>query len=646
MITVFGAPETITYTPTYVDGYLWSLSTGTYTANADWACTGRMVIASDTIQISANTAHHVLFWDKNNTYMGYGNIASHYEGVAFLGDYVNDVVFPTGASKFALQVNKKGVNAQSYPDVSGNTYAELFADPSYLTFTDSVITGTLNDVFSTPLWLDYQTEYGDTLDEIFTPTLVTINNIGYSKTDLDNEVANFGTENITVLSLTQMITNGQFTVSSDWTGYNGTITYDQNGTLTIAVGQINGTIYQYITIAIGNYYIKLDYQQNALGTSAPRVYLGNIQASTLVNDTSLHVGESVLYTLGTSGTTFQVWKSDALESITIDNVSLFNSGSYTKSQIDTALTYTGYLPYNTAYSIPDFTDVNFYSTTIEGGPINYMVRGTSIGTSTEIIHYDMLFNDEGNNYDSAMDGSFGTGWTRFDAYRTIYGDPATVGYYDDFTAIDTASLPNAVRNDFIADVVDRDYYIDLFWDAIDETVDNWEWYSDKGITAGNQAYYLQLYADATANTERYEWYTQNGINQFNYAYNRAMFDNLTAWYGNGLSLVQLQNIDITYQREEVIPPVQLTMLEKLESYIDDLGVGQFGYVLISLVIMVLVGIGLALLHAPAVVLLIIEASFFLMFSVFGWFPLWLVILMAILLFVIIYITIKGGGSNG
>jgi hypothetical protein len=648
-----------------------------------------MVIASDTIQISVNTAHHVLFWDKNNTYMGYGNIASHYEGVAFLGDYVDDVVFPTGASKFALQVNKKGVNAQSYPDVSGHTYAELFADPSYLTFTDSVlsntlgtvmssptylnytdsvITGNLNLLWSNPLWLNYQTEYGDTLAEIFTPALVTINNIGYSKTDLDNESANFGNENITVLSLTNLIQNGQMVNETAWSGMNIRVSIS-NGLLHFTNDSIDSYTTQTIQTTGQTYYYSFTISNYISGN----VYV-NGNASILHNSNGLF---SRIYVAIASY--FIIDDLSNLAVLDVDDVSLFASGSYTKTQIDTALSYSGYLPYNTAYSIPDFTDADaVWGTNLsyseELAPQYYVMMGSGIGTSLEIYDFSLM-DSQGIigqlNISTDLIGDYWNEW------RSVYGDKLTT-YKDSIDGLNPYLFPATVKTAFYnpANETDRDYYVDLYWDAVEQTPDNWEWYSDKGITAGNQAYYLQLYADAnsstdrwewyrdsgvtsgnyayytqlyadaTANTERYEWYTQNGINQFNYAYNRAMFDNLTAWYGNGLSLVQLQNIDITYQREEVIPPVQLTMLEKLESYIDDLGVGQFGYVLISLVIMVLVGIGLALLHAPAVVLLIIEASFFLMFSVFGWFPLWIVILMAILLFIIIYITIKGGGSNG
>jgi hypothetical protein len=86
---------------------------------------------------------------------------------------------------------------------------------------------------------------------------------------------------------------------------------------------------------------------------------------------------------------------------------------------------------------------------------------------------------------------------------------------------------------------------------------------------------------------------------------------------------------------------KMTILEFIETFIDPINT-DFGTMILSLGIISFLAIGLTLLKVPSdTTLTTIIISLF-MFISFGWIPIWIIILLAIGLFVLIFLIFKGG----
>jgi len=297
---------------------------------------------------------------------------------------------------------------------------------------------------------------------------------------------------------------------------------------------------------------------------------------------------------------------------------------------------------------------------------------------------------EGNNNITPNFIDFDTTYYSKTSYNDLSNNDFNISYYgnklylysstladldDLYYYLDSNPLGN-IKFGLIDSISDSQalYYWNLYKDAINE-VDRWEWYSDMGITAENFAYYQNLLADAQATEPRWEWYKDFGITSSNYLYYLNLLDDanyeIYRWeffrdfgitaenfdthydmylmllnnYHGGIPFEDFNDLIVSTDREEIIPPPSKTWLESIEEYLDNLGLGVFAYIVISLLIMGLVLIPLALMKASFIVILIVEGLLFTMFSVFGWFPLWLVIIIVIILFVIILLQFRGGSTN-
>ena len=81
----------------------------------------------------------------------------------------------------------------------------------------------------------------------------------------------------------------------------------------------------------------------------------------------------------------------------------------------------------------------------------------------------------------------------------------------------------------------------------------------------------------------------------------------------------------------------------LENYIDAIGIpGNFGLIFVALVFLVGVIVALFMLEVPRMVVLLAGVTLLMMFTAFGWFPVWIVIVIAVAVFGMFLMSVLGG----
>jgi len=166
--------------------------------------------------------------------------------------------------------------------------------------------------------------------------------------------------NVAVLSLTNLIQNGQFlNEENNWSDSTNILT------ITNSVGYFSGIAGSSFEQTVGmtsgiSYYLSVYTYINGAGTFNLRLRSSPTNIIADQSLTSTPMSYSYVFTDNTSPSFIRYVSASGtnLNSI-VDNFSLFSSGSYTKTQIDTALAYYGYLAYNTTYNLPDRSDSDF-----------------------------------------------------------------------------------------------------------------------------------------------------------------------------------------------------------------------------------------------------------------------------------------------
>ena len=557
--------ETVSYDLTFHENYSYNLDTGVFSATPGWSATNRMTVVEDEITINnAAFVHHILFWDKNNTYIGYGNLSSNYEGSMYLGDFTASITIPAGVARFAFTANNLGVNAPS--GLGAYTYVQLFADPLYLDYVYPLFADSLDYVYTT-----FSINYLDYVDSVGVGTL----------------------------TLKNLIQNGQFTDNLNlWSAFNVTATNDNNELNAVYSTSVNPQFFTREALQpqintplnyygyFGAYMRPNDYNlfnYLYLGVENYQGYNYTLIHHPLTNNNMLLVSGILKNT--TDGELYINLRASLKGNSGAyygDNVVYFNLGEtiiYSKSQIDAAIGLFGYFPYNTAIEVPDVTDADYDAmlldfTLTDLSTWNGVITGIGTAETLDWLSIcDVLVGD-------CTD------------VETFFGTPSSAGTYS----------------------TEMTYLWQLLLDAQDE-VPRWEWYSDKGITSGNYASYLSAYNTILAN------------------------------YSTGITFANFDGLTVSYDREDVVPYVPPTLLEGIEDYIDDFGLGDWAYIFISIAIMIVFAVLLGLMHAPMMVMLIVEGALFLLFTIFGWFPVWLVILVVIILFALLYNLLKGDGQS-
>jgi hypothetical protein len=201
-----------------------------------------------------------------------------------------------------------------------------------------------------------------------------------------------------------------------------------------------------------------------------------------------------------------------------------------------------------------------------------------------------------------------------DDYENILDIHNAPEYFDTYDIFDVEKYINNPLWHFIADEDDYTYWYQLWRDAVDE-VYRYEFFEHLGgLTEEVYNEYLPIYTDMAPQ------YADIAPGAFL----------ITEPYG---------------YREELVPYVPPTILERIDSVMDTIGLGDFGKVMIVVAILVAGAVILALLHASLIIALIVEASILVLFIALGWIPLWLVILIVVILFLLIVIIAKSRGGT-
>lgn len=103
---------------------------------------------------------------------------------------------------------------------------------------------------------------------------------------------------------------------------------------------------------------------------------------------------------------------------------------------------------------------------------------------------------------------------------------------------------------------------------------------------------------------------------------------------------------VYYEREAITPPEDTNLVDKVNAWLDNNNLNNnFFKTLVSIVVIVAVVIGLALLKAPGVAIIFAVVLVFALGVMFGWIPMWLVIPIALLCLGMIFLKLKAGGGG-
>jgi len=93
-----------------------------------------------------------------------------------------------------------------------------------------------------------------------------------------------------------------------------------------------------------------------------------------------------------------------------------------------------------------------------------------------------------------------------------------------------------------------------------------------------------------------------------------------------------------------ISEVVMTFLQLIESFLDPILSTEFGGILLSMVFIAVVVISFGIFQIPKNIILTSSFVLLLMFISFGWIPLWIVLLLTIILFVFLFMNLRGGSN--
>ncbi len=105
-------------------------------------------------------------------------------------------------------------------------------------------------------------------------------------------------------------------------------------------------------------------------------------------------------------------------------------------------------------------------------------------------------------------------------------------------------------------------------------------------------------------------------------------------------------IQVYYEREAITPPEDTNLVDRVNAWLDNNNLNNnFFKTLVSIVVIVSVVIGLALLKASGVAIIFSVVLIFALGVMFGWIPMWLVIPIALLCLGLILLKLKRGGGG-
>lgn len=471
-------------------------------------------------------------------------------------------------------------------------------------------------------------------------------------TAMSNQFA-FPTYTLTRVLPTNLITNGDFSVDSNsdgladnWTVINSAIPTIVNGfqRATVNVLSQNLSINQTVSaLTNGNqFYVIASWNKSADMTGGQYLEMTGATTQTILVNTNANWDTtfSHLFTSSSNNTVIRFYSYLSTQFpigvwMEIDNVYMYNISSLKTAGLFGGMSDAQIKTVLDDYAVNGLTASN----------IGYFFDGPAAWDSLSIADKNTILSYYGTGY---------TGGTVIDF---------TYSYFDDIMYSSQLGSDFTSVVIFLKESTDKQY-----WHGVDNSVidtklymgetptdfttldytdlDKWGIASWRGpLTAGQQAYYDQLYHDALDTVERWEWYNDVGITADNYASILSTYNILLAYYTPGISFANFQTIDPNYTRD-VTPYVPDPVDDSINDWFDDLGLGTFPKILTAIVLMILVAVIFGFLHVGRIIIIVLEGIMFILFAILGWFPVWLVIVFAALIFVLFIKIVFIGGGGG
>jgi len=591
--------ENFVYNFDFADNYEYDLLTGQLKENINFAVTSREILGGEEVIInSLNYANYILFWNSSNSYIGYYILNGSIENAKYLGDVtLQTFTVPEGSKKIAFLINKYAED--SYSGLGGYTYSDIFENP---VMADYVIDSQ---------YLVDEESYS-TLEEVFGNALHTLNNTARNSTVWGNFLSLCDTLGIDKITLENLIVNGDFATDiSNWNLFATNKAVFDNGTALQETSGVSGATYtQYANITGNSIYFYGEERRNS-GANASFYILPYEATSGAIIElcnpacfNALTVSQwynfSDIVTLTNDGFRIVFGRSSPQTfSLNMDNIMAFNLGAvpiYTETQIDDLIAYFGYFEgeaifpdltdedlsyyfmyYNTDHEQTTYYDSNVFLYRLQSGTQLFETRDEA-GFNNYI---DIYHNDEYNSTTNLQWGVY------FDTITTIF--PTDLN--DNFVLEE--------EDIYITDLPYRDYYINLFWDYMNEHEDRFEWFIPYGITVDNYTEYLNIYT--------------------------LLLDETATDYSD---LVQLE----AYTEREILVPEHPT-ITNFWAFIDDLDITDLGFIAITLILLIICVVLFAIKKSPISLIILICGFVLLLAITLEWFAVWLALLFVIILFI-------------
>jgi hypothetical protein len=152
---------------------------------------------------------------------------------------------------------------------------------------------------------------------------------------------------------------------------------------------------------------------------------------------------------------------------------------------------------------------------------------------------------------------------------------------------------------------------------------------------------MDAFVASGLSTRLYE-FNSIGVTITDFAFWVSQYEYLEQW--TPITALNFYSVVAEYERD-VINTTPPNLPNSLNNWIDGLGIGTLGKILISVVIIVALSILLGLLGASGVILFINVILWFVVFSVLGWYPLGMVITVSLILAILIFFNLRSGGSR-
>ena len=673
---VQGAPELVEYDDlTFYNDQGWDLDTGKWVSRDKYYSTNRELIITDNLSVGTDV-HHVLFWTSTNSYIGYYNVSSTYEGSRYLGTQADGefATLPANASKFAIQLyDILEIN------VEGTIYdlEEVYTGGSYLYYEFGDTPIPIGDAFSTTdsfrardynlipngyfdtdvsEWsletgteLTYQAEYPiEVYNEFYGPDKG-FAVIGSYSTPASFEIRNYGFTETDTTTNDVMYIRGKIVLTS--MRLPGTVFYayiegNTSGADTIELFTTVTDIHMYefsedfITTCTGGVDVLYFYSDDP-GNPSCTFYLDELE---LFNLTEMKDDGVIPYD---DYNYFLIYDQGYTQLENLINNGDFSKGttgwvhfvSGTFTVIDGVGQITPIVANDTVRKVVSYRLGNKYYYSVDMKATSNQVGVARSGT---VLKYH-----SGSGNWETLSGVFTSPLKNdlFDIIRDYRTSNWDTSYFDNVILIDLNATfdegnePYTDDYENILDIHNAPEYFDTYdiFDA-EKYINNplWHFIADYD----DYTYWYQLWRDAVDEVYRYEFFEHlGGLTEEVYNEYLPIYTDLAPQYAD-IAVYDFLITEPYGYREELVPYVPPTAFEKIDTFITDLGLGAWGYALIIFLTMGLMALVLALLHIRLLIILIVEGALFIMFTIFGWISAWISILILVILVAVIVISIK------